>query len=203
MIFVPLAFTVPKSFVALFSVILPAVPAPDETRLAVPETARLPAPVLVIVPAEINVRFVPSEMFERFIAWLTRILPADELPIVRQPAVIRLISIPSIVDPRLIAVPAFNGFMTTVPEDVALTFASVGLMVISSEIRLMVPPFETIIAFVIFRLVGLEDRFPVNEIAPVPSAVILVPPATLVPADELPYPCTLILPAPVVLTLPL
>lgn len=59
-------------------------------------------------------------------------------------------------------------------------------MVISSEIRLMVPPFETIFAFEIDKLYAPEDRFPVNEIAPVPSAVILVPPSMLTPFDELP-----------------
>ena len=44
-IFVPLAVTVPKSFVALFSVILPAVPVPEETKFAVPLIVRLPAPL--------------------------------------------------------------------------------------------------------------------------------------------------------------
>ena len=43
--FVPQAVTVAKSFVALFKVIFPAVPAPDETKFAVPLIVRLPAPV--------------------------------------------------------------------------------------------------------------------------------------------------------------
>ena len=43
-IFVPLAVTVPKLFVALLRVILPAEPVPDETKFAVPLIVRLPAP---------------------------------------------------------------------------------------------------------------------------------------------------------------
>ena len=41
-IFVPLAVTVPKSFVVLPRVILPAVPAPEFVRLAVPATMAAP-----------------------------------------------------------------------------------------------------------------------------------------------------------------
>ena len=40
--FLPLAVTVPKSFVELFRVILPAVPVPDETKIAVLLIVRLP-----------------------------------------------------------------------------------------------------------------------------------------------------------------
>ena len=57
-IFVPLAVTIPKSFVALSSVIFPAVPEPDDTKFAVPLIVRLPAPVCEIELPEISVRLV-------------------------------------------------------------------------------------------------------------------------------------------------
>ena len=56
----PLATTVPKLFVALFSVISPAVPAQDDTKFAVPLIVKLPAPLCVIELPEINVRLEPS-----------------------------------------------------------------------------------------------------------------------------------------------
>ena len=50
--FVPLARIVPKSFVPLPSVILPAVPAPDETKFAVPLTVRYVPALCEISPLE-------------------------------------------------------------------------------------------------------------------------------------------------------
>ena len=91
-IFVPLAVTVPKLFVALFSVIFPAVPVPDETKFAVPLIVRLPAPVCVIELPEIRVRFVPSVALLRLIAAVFTIVPVVLLPIVSWFAVIRLSS---------------------------------------------------------------------------------------------------------------
>ena len=91
-IFVPLAVTVPKLFVALLSVIFPAVPVPDETKSAVPLIVRLPAPVCVIEFPEINVRFVPIVALFRLVAFVFTILPVVLLPIVSWFAVIRLSS---------------------------------------------------------------------------------------------------------------
>ena len=83
-IFVPLAVTEPKSFVALPSVIFPAVPEPDVTKFAVPLTVRLPAPVCVIELPEINVRLF------RLMAAVLMILPVVLLPMVSRLAVILL-----------------------------------------------------------------------------------------------------------------
>ena len=87
-IFVPLAVTVPKLFVALLSVIFPAVPVPDETKFAVPLIVRLPAPVCVIELPEIRVRFVGQVRLV-----VTVIVPAVLLPIDRFAAVILFSSV--------------------------------------------------------------------------------------------------------------
>ena len=55
-IFVPLAVTVPKLFVLLFRVTLPAVPVPEFIRFAVPVTVA--EPVWVIAPPAVTFRFV-------------------------------------------------------------------------------------------------------------------------------------------------
>ena len=60
----PLAVNVVKLFVLLFNVIA----FPTATKLAVPETARLPDPDWVIDPPEISVRPVPSVALVRVIA---------------------------------------------------------------------------------------------------------------------------------------
>ena len=75
--FVPLAKTVPKSFVALFRVILPVA-----TKFAVPLTVRLPAPDSSIWPPVTSVR-LPNVM-----ALVIAIVPVVLLPIVRLLAVI-------------------------------------------------------------------------------------------------------------------
>jgi hypothetical protein len=98
-IFVPLAKTVPKLFVALFSVILPATPEPELVKLAVPvETFAAPvwviappeltvSPVAVIVPSttllvSLMVRVVPQAVTvpKLFVALLRVIFPAVPVP---------------------------------------------------------------------------------------------------------------------------
>ena len=78
----------PKSFVALFSVILPAVPVPDVTKFAVPLIVKLPAPLCVIELPEINVRLEPSVVLFLVMAAVFTIAPVVLLPIVSEPAVI-------------------------------------------------------------------------------------------------------------------
>ena len=116
----PLAVTVPKSFVALLRVIFPAVPEPDDTKFAVPLIVKLPAPVCVIELPEISVRFV------RLIAAVLIILPVLLLPMVSRLAVMLPISVdvrpklPVDFVPRSTTVPDV-GINSTVPEDVAFT----------------------------------------------------------------------------------
>ena len=118
--FVPLAVMVPKSFVALLRVILPAVPVPDDTKFAVPLIVRLPAPVCVIELPEISVKLA------RLIADVLMILPALLLPIVNRVAVMLPISVdvrpklPVDFVPRSTTMPDF-GISSTEPEVVAFT----------------------------------------------------------------------------------
>ena len=118
--FVPLAVTVPKLFVELLRVTLPTVPAPDETKFAVPLIARLPAPVCVIELPEISVRLL------RLITSVFTIAPVVLLPIVSMLAVMLPISVdvrpklPLDFVPRSTTVPEV-GISSTEPEDVALT----------------------------------------------------------------------------------
>ena len=118
-IFVPEARAVPKSFVALPSVIFPAVPEPDETKLAVPLMIRLPGPLCAIEFPEINVRLV------RLMEAVLMIEPAELLPMVSRLAVM----LPSSVDirpklpvdfvPRSTTDPDV-GIRRTEPDEVAL-----------------------------------------------------------------------------------
>ena len=118
--FVPQARAVPKSFVALPSVIFPAVPEPDETKLAVPLMVRLPGPLCAIELPEISVRLV------RLMEAVLMIEPAELLPMVSRLAVM----LPSSVDvrpklpedfvPRFTTVPDV-GISRTEPDEVALT----------------------------------------------------------------------------------
>ena len=75
-IFVPLALTVPKSFVALPSVIFPAVPEPELVKFAVP-VETFAAPVCVIAPPALTVRpfavIVPSTT--AFVSTMVRFVP--------------------------------------------------------------------------------------------------------------------------------
>ena len=119
-IFVPLALTVPKLFVALLSDIFPAVPVPEETKFAVPLIVRLPAPVCVIELPEISVRLL------RLMAAVFTIAPVVLLPIVSRLAVILPISVdvrpkfPVDFVPRSTMVLEV-GISRTEPDDVALT----------------------------------------------------------------------------------
>ena len=118
--FVPQAVTVAKLFVALPSVMLPAVPEPDETKFAVPLIVRLPAPVCVIELPEISVRLL------RLMASVLIIAPAEPLPMVSRLAVMLPISVdvrpklPADFAPRSMVVPEV-GISRTEPDDVALT----------------------------------------------------------------------------------
>ena len=86
--FVPLAWTVPKLFITLPSVILPAVPTPEETKFAEPLMVRLPGAVCVIELPEIRVRFVPNVALFRLMASVLTIVPVELLPMVSTLAVI-------------------------------------------------------------------------------------------------------------------
>ena len=118
--FVPQAVTVPKSFVALPSVIFPAVPEPDETKLAVPLMVRLPAPLCVIELPEISVRLL------RLRDAVLMILPVVLLPMVSKLAVMLPSSVsvrpklPVDFVPRSTTVPEV-GISRTEPDEVALT----------------------------------------------------------------------------------
>ena len=72
---------------ALFRVILPAVPVPDDTKFAVPPMVRLPPDCVMELP-EITVRLVPSVAFDRSIGAVMVNEPLPELPITSVPAVI-------------------------------------------------------------------------------------------------------------------
>ena len=111
-IFVPLALKVPKLFVALPRVMLPAVPVPDETKFAVPLIVRLPVPVCVIELPEISVRFVPNVLLLRLMAAVFKIAPVVLLPMVSRLAVIFPISVD--VRPKLPV--DFVPRSTTVPD---------------------------------------------------------------------------------------
>ena len=119
-IFVPLALTVPKLFVALLSDIFPAEPVPEETKFAVPLIVRLPAPVCVIELPEISVRLF------RLMAAVFTIAPVVLLPMVSRLAVILPISVdvrpkfPVDFVPRSTMVLEV-GISRTEPDDVALT----------------------------------------------------------------------------------
>ena len=108
----PLALTVPKLFVELPSVILPAVPVPDETKFAVSLIARVPAPLCVIELPEISVRFVPNVLLLRLMAAVFKIAPVVLLPMVSRLAVIFPISVD--VSPKLPV--DFVPRSTTVPD---------------------------------------------------------------------------------------
>ena len=114
-IFVPLAKTVPKSFVLFERFRLPTA-----TKLAVPATVRLPAPDSAIKPAVTSVRF-PKVM-----ASVIAILPVVLLPMVTKLAVISPIS--AEVRPRLAELsapprftPAPSVWISTLPAVVAST----------------------------------------------------------------------------------
>ena len=146
-IFVPLALTVPKLFVLLFRVTLPAVPVPDETKFAVPLMIRLPAPVCVIVLPEIRVRFVPNVALIRLMASVFTIAPVVLLPIVSSLQVIRPISAdvrPSLAElsppPRF--TPAPSVWISTFPAKVALT-VPVRFMLLA--VRVIKPALEYIL----------------------------------------------------------
>ena len=100
--------------------ILPAVPVPEETKLAVPLIVRLPAPVCVIELPEIRVRLL------RLITSVFTIAPVALLPIVSRLAVILPIYVdvrpkfPADFVQRSTTMPDF-GISTTEPEAVALT----------------------------------------------------------------------------------
>ena len=119
-IFVPLTVTVSKLFVALLSVIFPAVPVPDETKFAVPLMVRLPAPVCVNELPDISVRLL------RLMASVFTIEPVVLLPMVSRLAVMFPISVdvrpklPVDFVPRSTTVPDF-GISSTEPEEVAFT----------------------------------------------------------------------------------
>ena len=118
--FVPQARAVPKSLVVLPSVIFPAVPEPDETKLAVPLMIRLPAPLCVMELPEISVRLL------RLRAAVLMILPVVLLPMVSRLAVMLPISVdvrpklPVDFVPRSTTVPEV-GISRTEPDEVALT----------------------------------------------------------------------------------
>ena len=105
-IFVPQAVTVPKLFVELPKVILPAVPLPDETKFAVPLIVRFPAPVCVIALPVTSVRL------DRLMAAVLIILPVLLLPMVSRLAVMFPISVD--VRPKLPV--DFVPRSTTVPD---------------------------------------------------------------------------------------
>ena len=136
--FLPLAVTVPKSFVELFRVILPAVPVPDETKIAVPLIVRLPTPVCVIELPEISVRQ------DRLMAAVFTIAPVVLLPMVSWLAVIWFNSVWE--RPRLDALsapprstPAPIVWISTLPADVAFT---VPVRFILLAVRVICPPLE-------------------------------------------------------------
>ena len=125
--FVPQAVTVAKSFVELPSVMLPAVPEPDETKFAVPVMVRLPGAVCVIELPEIRVRFVPKVLLLRLMAAVLTIAPVVLLPMVSTLAVIWSSSVwdrPRFADvsvplPRFTPDPSV--WISTLPAVVALT----------------------------------------------------------------------------------
>ena len=138
-IFVPQASTVLKLLFALFSVILPAVPVPDDTKFAVPPMVRFP-PDCVIAPPEISVRFLVK------LTGAVLTIVAELLLIIRVPAVIRLISPevrprfePESAPPR--STPAPRVRIVTVPVVVVLTLLIVLLMFKLLAVRVTVAPF--------------------------------------------------------------
>ena len=143
--FVPQAVTVPKSFVLLPSVMLPAVPEPDETKFAVPLIVRLPAPVCVIELTEISVRFVPKVALFRLMAAVLTIAPVLLLPMVSTLAVIWLSSVwdrPRLADvsvplPRFTPDPSV--WISTLPAVVASTVPSRFRLL---AVRVIRPPLE-------------------------------------------------------------
>ena len=162
--FVPLATTVLKSLVALFSVILPLVPVPPDMKLAVPETDRLP-PDWVIVPPEISVRPVPSVALVRVIAAVFTIA-AELLLIVSVPAVILLISV--LLRPRLDeesgpprSTPAPSVWIVTLPDVVAF-IVPIRMMLLALSV--IGPPFEEIRPSALSKYIPNPDWFAVTPV---------------------------------------
>ena len=104
----PLAFTVPKSFVALLSVILPTA-----TKFAVPLTVRLPVDVVMLLLPTEAAEKVKAPLFSTLtaaafvpVSVLTTVFSGEvELPIVTPPVSCSVVAVMSAVPPPVVKVP--------------------------------------------------------------------------------------------------